>query len=299
MEGMIFNIQHYSIHDGPGIRTVVFLKGCRMRCPWCANPESQNMTFELSYQRHKCIGEPCGLCLNACSENAVSFIDDRIAVDRKKCIKCQECVSICPSGALEMFGYFRDVNSIIDEVEADELFYTRSKGGITLSGGEVCLQSEFACALLNESKSRGINTAIETCGYAPWKDVERVISYCDYILFDIKHLNEKKHQQYTTVSNSLILDNFKKIAKVFPQKNITVRTPVIPGFNDTKTEIGAIEEFLLENAPEVNYELLKYHRFGESKYTCLGREYGMHDVELSDHKFDYLKHNLTITGAIK
>ena len=299
MKGSTFNIQHYSVHDGPGIRTVVFLKGCKMHCAWCANPESQRSAPDLSYQSQNCIGEECRRCLDVCEEGAISFEENHALIDWHRCTQCQKCVSVCMSEALKTFGTTQSIEDILAEVQEDRLFYGRSKGGLTLSGGEVCLQPGFAAALLSEAKERGINTAIETCGFAPWANLEVIAQHCDTIFFDIKHLDSDKHRRFTGVPNKLIIDNFLKLVQIFPQPAITVRTPVVPGFNDTNEEIDAIEHFLMTHAPNVHYELLQYHRFGESKYTCLGRPYPMGKVTLSDDRFIAFKDRLTIAGAVK
>lgn len=300
MKGMVFNVQHFSVHDGTGIRTVVFLKGCDMHCQWCANPESQSFVAQLSFKPQNCIGSQCKLCLDVCESSAISFDSDgMVQLDWSQCIQCQACVSACVPGALETFGKENTVQEILEEVEEDLIFYGRSKGGLTLSGGEVCLQPDFACALLQGAKDRGINTDIETCGLAPWSSLERISQLCDHIFFDIKHMDSDKHRLFTGSPNTRILDNFLKLVQSYPQELITVRTPVIPGFNDTISDIQAIEGFLKKAAPNVKYELLKYHRFGESKYACIGREYPMGSVELSDEKFNLIRDSLTISGVIR
>lgn len=297
--GITFNIQHYSVHDGPGIRTVVFFKGCQLRCRWCSNPESQLLSLQLGYQPQNCIGAECRRCEAMCGQKAIVFSESAVQINRTICNQCQQCVAVCPSQALKTFGDSSTVKQILDEVEEDRLFYRRSKGGLTLSGGEACLQPIFAIELLEEAKSRGINTAIETCGYAPWENVQAVTRLCDHIFFDIKHMDDDKHKAYTGVSNQLILENFNKLVKIFPQKNIMVRTPVVPGFNDTEAEIHAIKQFLAQVAPRVRYELLQYHRFGEEKYRCLGLKYQMGTITLPDETFARIKDSLTFPNAIK
>lgn len=298
VSGVVFNTQHYSVHDGPGIRTVVFLKGCQLRCRWCSNPESQLPFLQLSYQKKNCIGAECRRCEAICSQKALKFSDSAVEVDWSRCNHCQKCVEVCPSQALETFGVNSTVQELLTEVEEDSLFYRRSKGGLTLSGGEVCLQPEFVIALLEQAKQQGLDTAIETCGYAPWESLKAVGTLCDHIFFDIKHMDSKKHEAYTGVSNEQILENFRKLVEQFPQKDITVRTPVIPGFNATEAEIHQIEQFLSQTAPHVKYELLKYHRFGEEKYRCLGRTYQMGAVDLSDEEFAQIKNSVTFPNRI-
>ncbi|AEG58762.1 (2S)-3-sulfopropanediol dehydratase activating enzyme [Desulforamulus ruminis] len=271
--GIVFNIQRYSVHDGPGIRTIVFLKGCPLHCRWCANPESQSLQPELAYNDHKCIGiQECGYCLKACTTGAIREKDDKIVIDREGCNHCGQCAEICPSRALNMYGKTMSVDEVLNLVEQDSSFYSRSGGGITLSGGEPLVQSEFAAALLKEAKKRRMNTAIETCGYADWDRLERVCEYTDTVLYDIKCIDRAKHKEYTGVDNEIILENFKRLCERFPDKSILVRTPVIPGFNDSEGDIGAIVEFI-KGYPNVKYELLAYHRLGEPKYTYIGKDY--------------------------
>lgn len=288
--GNIFDIQHYSIHDGPGIRTIVFFKGCMLRCRWCSNPESQRPDQELSFQNNKCINGQCLLCQAVCPERAI-FYDGQghITINWKRCSQCMQCIDVCPSKALTMYGEWRTVDDVLQEVKKDAAFY-HGKGGMTLSGGEALLQADFAEALLVASKSEGIHTAIETCGYAPWENMERVLAHCDYIMFDVKSLDDDKHREYTGVSNQLILNNLKRLAGAFSNKTIRIRTPVIPGFNDNDIAISEIAYFIKKYIPHAEYELLKYHTYGEGKYKGLGRAYLMGSVVLDEEKFEKLKY---------
>lgn len=288
--GYTFNIQRYSVHDGPGIRTIVFLKGCPLRCRWCANPESQYLQPELAYNENKCIGtKECSFCFRACETGAIKEQDGKIAVDRALCTNCGKCAEACPSKALNMYGKLMSVQEVLNLVEQDSNFYARSGGGMTLSGGEPVLQADFARGLLAEAKRRRINTAIETCGYADWDKVEKVCELADTILYDIKCIDSAKHKEYTGVSNEIVLENFQKLCRCFPGKSILVRTPVIPGFNDTEEDILAIIE-LIKDFPGVQYELLGYHRLGEPKYTYMGKEYPLHGVApLSERRLADLK----------
>lgn len=290
MKGRVFNIQRYSVHDGPGIRTIVFLKGCHLRCKWCANPESQSKEKQLSYNAQLCIGDQCLMCQAVCKEQAIFFPGaGPVEINRERCSSCMQCVSICPPKALSTFGEDRDVEDVLAEVEEDLLFYRRGQGGLTLSGGEPLLQADFAAELLRQAQESGIHTAIETCGYAPRENLEKVVKYCDHVLFDIKSLDEEKHRQYTGVSNTVILENFQRLVELIPPSRIRVRTPVIPGFNDTVDDLQMIRAFVQSVAPDAAYELLKYHRYGENKYRFLGRDYSMGEVELSDEQFASFK----------
>ena len=283
--GCVFNIQHYSVHDGPGIRTIVFLKGCPLACQWCSNPESQNRPAEVALNPNKCIGvAECGRCISVCPAQAIQEQPDgKVAIDREKCQSCFACVEACPSNALHIFGADRSVAEIIKIVEQDSAFYSRSGGGMTISGGEPLMQADFAVELLKEAKKRRIHTAMETCGHAEWSRLEAVGHYLDTILYDIKTVDTVKHQQFTGVGNELILENFLKLQQTFPKLEILVRTPLVPGFNDTEEEIGAILDFI-QPFHNVKYELLPYHRMGQSKYQFLDKEYLMGDVKLSEEQ---------------
>lgn len=283
--GYVFNIQKYSLHDGPGIRTVVFLKGCQLRCRWCSNPESQLLQPEISYSKEKCIH--CLECIDKCDKKAINIIkqkdidNNKIMIDRNKCNNCGECVKICPSKALTIYGELTSYKEVVDIVEKDIDFYSKSQGGLTISGGEPLSQPEFTKSILKEAKARRIHTAIETCGYGKWSDLKEVAMLLDYIIFDIKSMNNEKHKEYTGASNKLILDNFSSLCKEFPNLKKLVRTPVIPGFNDSIKDIQEIREFIKEK-PNIKYELLPYHRLGKVKYENLGREYLMKDAKLEN-----------------
>jgi pyruvate formate lyase activating enzyme len=284
-QGYIFNIQHYSVHDGPGIRTMVFLKGCPLECTWCSNPESQKSSPELAYNSKKCIGrQECGRCVQACPHAAIEELkNDKIQIVRGTCQQCFQCVDACPSQALHVFGMLKSVGDIIKIVEEDGAFYARSGGGMTISGGEPFMQAEFTIALLKEAKRRKINTAIETAGYVEWSILAKACEYLDTILFDIKTIDDHKHLQYTHVSNKIILDNFEKLCLHFPKINIIVRTPLIPGFNDSDEAIRAIAMYV-QDRPNVHYEILPYHRLGQAKYEYLGREYTLAGAKLEREK---------------
>ncbi|MBT9775477.1 glycyl-radical enzyme activating protein [Clostridium sp. MCC353] len=268
--GIIFNIQHYCIHDGPGIRTNVFFKGCPLRCAWCANPESNEVRSQLMYLADKCVG--CLSCIPKCSRHAISAAENgKVRTDRKLCDGCGECVSACLPQAREIMGKRMTVDEVYKEVSMDQLFYAET-GGVTLTGGEVLSQPEFAAAILRKCRDNRIHTAVETCGYASWEAVQTVMEYVDLVLYDIKHMDSGEHKRGTGVGNEKILDNLCRISN---ELNIPViaRTPMLPGYNDSEGNMRAMGQFLTERVPtcrEVN--LLPYHKLGEGKREQLEYE---------------------------
>ena len=296
--GHIFNIQHFSIHDGPGIRTVVFLKGCPLYCKWCSNPESHQLAPNLAYNSNRCIGtDECGYCIEACPQKAISGNtgeDKKITINRNTCTNCIKCTSICPSLALNVYGKLVSVKEVIDTAEKDAVFYSHSEGGITLGGGEPLFQIDFAIALLKEAKKRRIDTAIETSGHTTWVNLESACNYLDTVLYDIKCIDSAKHKEYTGVGSELILDNFKKMCETFPEKRKIVRVPVVPGFNDSEDDILEIVNFI-KGFPNIECELLPYHPLGQPKYEYIGKVYPMGNAELDDakmHKLNQLVKNI-------
>lgn len=287
--GMIFNIQKYSVHDGPGIRTLVFLKGCPLTCRWCSNPESQAFQVELAFNPGRCLGfSQCLRCLKACPNQAIGKFDDKPLFNRAVCDSCDRpCVEACPAQGLIAYGQRKTVDEVLRQVEQDSIFYARSGGGLTLSGGEPLAQPEFTLALLREARRRRVNTSMETCGQAPWEILRQAAELLDSIMFDIKSMYSAKHKEFTGVPNTRILENFKLLAEHFPSLPIHVRTPVIPGFNDTPEDIRAIAGVVSGHA-NVDYELLPYHRLGTQKYAFLNREAPMGAVSLDADRMDQL-----------
>lgn len=284
-KGCVFNIQHYSVHDGPGIRTIVFLKGCPLSCRWCSNPESQQRQPEIAYNPNKCIGAAdCFRCGQACAAGAITAeATGKVAIDRSRCTSCFACVGRCPSKAMHVFGADMSVDEILAIVERDSAFYSRSGGGLTVSGGEPLMQAEFVAALLKEAKRRRIHTAMETCGCADWSKLESVCRYLDSLLFDIKTIDPRQHREFTGADNDIILDHLPNLRRSFPNLDILARTPLIPGFNDSREAVAAIVDYV-RRIPGIRHELLPYHRMGQSKYQFLGREYPMGDVKLEETK---------------
>jgi len=266
--GIIFNIQRYSIHDGPGIRTTVFLKGCPLNCWWCQNPESQLSGQEMVFWEDRCIG--CGACSLNCPSSAIQMENKKPVTDKNKCNLCGECSRTCPAQAREMIGKKLTAEEIIKEVEKDLVFYEESGGGVTFSGGEPLGQSEFLEALLIRCQKKKIHTAVDTSGYISWRILKKIIPKVDLFLYDLKIMDSERHKKYTGVFNEIILENLKKLSSV--HNNIFIRFPVIPGINDDYQNIKETGEFLSSlKIAQVN--ILPYHYMGIDKYGRLGRTY--------------------------
>ena len=270
----IFNIQCYSIHDGPGIRVTVFIKGCPLRCLWCANPESNLARPQLMTYVAKCTG--CGRCLDSCPAKAISIgpKDGKVAAltDRTLCTECGACISTCPQEARELAGKEMTVRQVLEKVERDRLFIETSGGGMTLSGGECLMHPEFSEAMLYAAHEAGFHTAVESCSFAPNDVVERVFSRADLCLLDIKHMDSITHKKLTGVPNELILDNIRYTYHIL-KKQVIVRVPTIPGYNDSEANITATARFVAQKlGSDVPVHLLPYHRLGESKNESLGKE---------------------------
>jgi len=283
IKGAVTNIQQFSTHDGPGIRTVVFLKGCPLRCAWCSNPETQRRAMDIGMAAAKC--EPgCTRCLPRCPSGALRKEGDRLNVDKALCRTCafveswQEppCVSACPSEVFTAYGQTMTVEAVLEQVEKDAMFYRYEQGGMTLSGGEALFQPEFALALLREGRRRGLQTCLETCGFTDSAVILEACAELDFLLFDIKNLNSEQHRKATGVPNERILENLRMIRERFPALPLKIRTPVIPGFNDTTEHIAAIAAFL-KSLSITAYELLPYHAYGNSKRLSL--DFPVLDIE--------------------
>lgn len=267
--GTIFNIQKFSIHDGPGIRTTVFMKGCPLRCRWCSNAESMNPEPEIGIIRENC--NLCGKCADICPENAISINNNSIVFDRAKCTACGECVGICAPGALTVYGKTVTVEDIFNEVNKDRAFFEGSSGGVTASGGEPLQQADFVTALFKMCQEAGIGTCLDTSGCVPSEQLEKVLPFTDYVLYDIKLIDNEQHKNYTKMTNELILHNAKVVAESGAE--ILCRIPLIKGVNDSESNISETARFLKTLGKDIGIELLPYHRLGTAKYKTLDRAY--------------------------
>jgi len=264
--GMLFDIRRYAIHDGPGIRTTVFFKGCPLRCAWCHNPESQSPAQELMLRPARCIS--CGACAGACSELAIQPVDGRYVTDRAACTVCGECVTACYADARQIVGREYSVEEVMAVVERDRDFYLQSNGGVTFSGGEPLMQPDFLLALLQACKRAGLHTALDTSGYAAWETIERVLPYVDLLLYDLKLMDDTGHRQITGVPNRRILDNLHRLsARGLP---IWLRLPLIPGINDDDENLAATAAFAVALPNPAPLYILPYHNSAEAKYAGLG-----------------------------
>lgn len=284
VEGTIFNVQSYCIHDGPGIRATVFVKGCPLSCRWCQNPESQRKEQELMFYADKCTA--CGMCVVACPLGAVSLADSgKAATRRDLCTACGVCVAACPVRAREITGKTVTVEEVLRQVLSDKLFFDGSGGGMTVSGGEPLMQPDFTAALLACARMEGVHTAIETCNFASRAVVDQVYAHVDLALCDLKHMDCAAHRRITGVPNDLILDNLIYIRKTL-RKPMEIRVPVVPGYNGDLENIAATAEFIAERlGTDVPLRLLPYHRMGESKGHSLEKADCELHVDVPDQSY--------------
>jgi pyruvate formate lyase activating enzyme len=278
METCVCEIERLGIHDGPGIRTVVFLKGCPLRCVWCSNPETQLLKNQIYYNEKKCIG--CKRCVKACQDNSLEFVDEWKFYP-EKCTDINRIIQSCPVGALKNTAEKMTVDEVFDEVMKDYSYYRNSNGGLTVSGGEVLMNWEFAYELLKKVKEEYISTAIETSGFGDYSALEKIAEVTDYILFDIKHMDEKIHKEVTGVSNKKILENLEKLSK--QHKNIMIRVPLLKGLNDTEENVNKTIDFV-QKMKLNEIHILPYHTLGLEKYRqlkmpYLGNDYQKHTPE--------------------
>ena len=273
--GLIFNIQKYSVHDGPGIRTTVFLKGCPLDCPWCHNPESISRQREIVVMENRCIG--CGECRLACRYGTAIPGDGSLPAKNEVCDLCGACVDACPTEARRLIGREMSVAEVLHHIMADQTFYEGSGGGVTFSGGEPLSQPEFLRSALEACRAQGLHTAVDTCGLARLEHLLAVTPFTELFLYDLKFLDETKHRRYTGVSNTLILSNLETLGRIHPR--IWIRVPVIPGINDSEAELEATARFVASIPSIQQVNLLPFHRTGLPKNTRLGRDRSMADVQ--------------------
>lgn len=274
LNGLITHVQRFCIHDGPGIRTTVFLKGCSLRCFWCHNPETWKLKPEIQYFSGKCI--TCGECVKVCPNYAHKLVDGAHRFDRSLCENCGRCAEACMAEALILSGEWWTVGRLIELLERDRVFYEQSGGGITLSGGEPLSQATFSQEVLKEAKVGGLHTAIETCLMGKWDDLEGMLPFLDLVIMDIKVMDDRKHREAVGASNQQILANARQLMTCgLP---VLVRTPVIPGVNDDEESITAIAEFIVGFPTLTAYELMPFHRLGEEKFRGLGIMYQAQDI---------------------
>ena len=298
MQGIVFDIKRFAIHDGPGIRTSVFLKGCPLNCLWCQNPEGISGQITLWYFHSRCIR--CADCLSSCPENALSAHPQDshyIRIDRRLCTNCGTCVEVCPSTALSFVGKRMDHEEVVEELRKDETFYRSSGGGITLTGGDPFAQTEFSRAILEEIKTSGIHTAIETCLLTSREELESLASSVDLFLVDLKVDEATKHAEYAGASNERIKENFAWLAK--HHGTVVVRIPIIPGYTDTEENLRGIGRFVVGIDADIPIELVNFNPLARDKYVVLCEDYPLKQIDsvVSAERMEQLRELISETGA--
>lgn len=296
---IITNIQKYSVHDGPGIRTTVFFKGCPLNCLWCHNPETQDYNKQLMYDAEKCTG--CYRCIDVCPRGAISIQGEKTFTDINKCDVCGECTEVCVNLAREVSGNEYSVQELMVEIEKDKVFYEQSGGGVTLSGGECMVNVDFIEELINRCYRKGISVVVDTCGFVPYENFKRINSKVEIYLYDVKHMDSEKHKEYTGVDNKLIFDNLRKLSD--DGAKINLRVPLIDGINTDKENIRATIE-MAKKLKIYEVSLLAYHDIGKGKYSKLNRIYSkdflkvpsQETMEWVKNEFEKNNFNVSIGG---
>lgn len=288
--GNVFNIQRYTVHDGPGIRTEIFLKGCPLSCPWCSNPESQCRTTEPGIYPVRCIGNTvCDACEIACPvEGSILFRGDGTidCVDRDMCVSCMLCEKACPAGAIKAWGGRMSTEEVMQAIRRDRAYYEESHGGVTLSGGEPLTQYRFAAEILEACKKEGIHTCLETTFFALWRVAKYVTERADFLITDLKLMDVERHWKYTGVSNEQILENIERVVRTYPTKPLVIRIPVVPNVNDDEENAEATASYILEKLDNniALLQLLPFMHLGEEKSASLNRPYKMKDWQFDEEK---------------
>jgi pyruvate formate lyase activating enzyme len=274
-EGMVFNIQRYSIDDGPGIRTTVFLKGCPLRCPWCSNPESQNPDPELSYRYTSC--EKCGACVEVCPHGALALTDEGVLIDRARCAVCGACVKACATEALKISGESMTLDKVFKVIRKDAVYYETSGGGVTCSGGEILSQPDFVASLFSRCREEGIHTCADTSGFGSTEALDKVLAHTDLVYFDLKLMDAREHEETMGAPLDVVLQNLRAVAaRGIPT---VIRVPLIPTRNDSDENLNAIADTISELVPDATVHILPYHKYGANKYAAVGLRYTLDDIE--------------------
>ena len=288
-EGIVFNVQRFTIHDGPGMRTEFFLKGCPLRCRWCSNPESQRLQPEVGVYRQKCIGRRvCNACAEACPEGKELFrftVGKLAGIDRTRCTDCLHCLPECPSDALKRWGEKMSIEDCMTLIRRDRGYYKRSGGGVTVSGGDPLLQADFVAALFRACRAEGIHTCCESTLHGPWREVEKLLPVTDLFISDLKHMDSAVHREYCGAGNEVILQNLERLTAT--GRELILRIPVIPGVNDDAENIRASADFIQKrlHGRLRTLQLLSFMRLGEEKYRSLGQSYPMEGLRFRRSSF--------------
>ncbi len=273
---LVISITRMTVHNGPGIRTLILLKGCPLRCIWCSTPESWNESPEIAFYPDRCI--LCGDCIPVCPRNALTAGDKAVIINRELCDNCGQCGTVCYTEALRLLGQKYTVEELVQEVRKDDIAYKHSGGGVTISGGEPLLEPEFTLELLRAFKRNGINVGVDTCGFVPRENIEDILPYVDFFLWDTKHMDDNIHRELTGVSNRLTLDNLRFVSE--KDTPVYLRIPIIPGYNDSEDNLRAICEFAKDLSSLVEIHLLPLHHLGKARYVALGLEYPIDGIPL-------------------